>query len=69
MGDVYVWVVSGNGTIGGAGTRLQPGEERAVNHVRRYHFVIRDRDGDLDNPDADLALVTAAATPGLATIE
>jgi hypothetical protein len=31
--------------------------------------VIRDGDGDLDSLDADLALVTAVATPGLATIE
>lgn len=67
--DVYVWVLSGNGTIGGAGTRLRPGDERAVNTSAGHHFVIRDRDGDLDNLDADLALVTAAATPGLATIE
>ncbi len=67
--DVYVWVVSGEGTIGGAGTRLRPGEKRAVNTSVGHHFVIRDRDGDLDDVDADLALVTAAATPGLVTIE
>jgi hypothetical protein len=28
--DVYVWVLSGDGTIGSAGTRLRSGEERAV---------------------------------------
>jgi hypothetical protein len=50
---------------------VPPGEERTADTANTRagrHFVIRSVVGDLDNLDADLYLVTAAPTPGKATI-
>jgi hypothetical protein len=69
---VWVWPLSYEGTYDGDGMRVPPGEERTADLANTWvgrHFVIRSvPGGDRENIDFDLYLVTAAATPGRATI-
>jgi hypothetical protein len=66
--DVYLWLLSDTGTIEGAGVRLPPGQEQSFTNPAGMHYLIRDRDGDPDNLEHDLYVVTAPATPGQAII-